>query len=100
MSLRYLILHNFWLKLWSLFFAGLIWLAISQSDQKVIHALIPSHLQTLELRCPVGLLLSPANGSPITVEPPGVLVKVAGADANLKNLTPENIQVYVKLPHH
>ena len=98
MPFRHFILHNFWLKLCSLVFAGLIWFAVSQSDQKIIQSIFPTRLQTLELRCPISLLAPPASHPAVTLDPATVIVKVAGEDAALKRLSPESIQVYVKLP--
>lgn len=99
MPLRSLILHNLWLKILSLFFATMIWFAIQyhQSDYKFSQTLFRPRLQTLELRCPVAIMAPPGNGSAFIIEPSGVVVTVRGEDAVLKKLTPENIQVYVRL---
>ncbi len=96
MSLRLFILHNFWLKILSLVLACGIWLTIS--DYKSAQSLFGSRFPTLELRCPVTVMVSPNSRSVVTVEPNGVIVKVRAEDAVLKKLTPENIQAYVRLP--
>ncbi len=98
MPLRYLILHNFWLKVFSLFFATLIWFALqpNKADYKFPQSLFPRP-KTLELRCPITVMTAPGNHSPYKLDPSAVIVVVEGEDAILKRLTPENIQVYVKL---
>src|SRR6266550_3076942 len=102
MPLRPFIVHNLWLKIFSLFFATLIWFAIqsnqsNQSNNKFSQSLFAPRLQTLELRCPVTVMTAPGVGSAFNVQPSGVIVKVRGEDAILKNLVPENIQAYVRL---
>jgi len=104
MPLRPFIVHNLWLKIFSLFFATLIWFAVqsNQSDYKLSQSLFTPRLQTLELRCPLTVMTSPGSGSTFNVQPSGVIVKVRGEDGALRNLAPESIQAYVKLtegPH-
>ena len=97
MPLRSFILNNLWLKLFSLFFATLIYFAIesSQSDFKFPGALFPS--PELEVRCPVAVMDAPGSHAAFLVEPGGVVVKVLGKDAVLKKLVPESIQAFVRL---
>ena len=95
MSLRSFISHNFWLKVFSLILASLIWFAM-QSNQ----SLFAPRRKTREFRCPVGLLTPPGPGSrPVYALDPGtVTVKVRGDDAALKKLDPATILAYVRLP--
>src|SRR5258706_9163135 len=97
MSLRAFSLENVWLKLVSLFLAGLIWFAIqsSQSDAKFPSSLFRSRVQTLELRCPVSILSSPRARPALTLEPASVLVKLRGDEATLKKLA-GRLQPYVR----
>ena len=99
MPLRAFILQNLWLKIFSLFFATLIWFAIqpNRSEYKFPHSLFPPRVPTLELRCPVTVMTSPDNRATWTVEPREVLVKVQGEEAVLRKLTPESIQAYINL---
>ncbi len=94
MPFRALILNNLWLKLFSLFFATLIYFAI---DTKSPQALFGSRLPTLELRCPVSVMAPPGSHSTFTLKPASVLVKIRGEDAALKKLTPESIPAYIRL---
>jgi len=99
MSLRPFIFQNLWLKLFSLILAILIWLAIqsNQSDHQLLHLLFPA--QTRELQCPITVMTTPVTRSVLRIEPGTVAVKVRAGDAAvLKNLRPESIQAYVRLP--
>jgi YbbR domain-containing protein len=91
------ILNNFWLKIFSLILACLIWFAIqsNQSGFKFSQGLFSPRARTLELRCSIRLLVSPNNHSAFIIEPQGVIVKIDGEDSVLKKLTPESIQAYV-----
>ena len=97
MHLRSFILHNLWLKVFSLFFAALIYFAIesSQSDFKFPGTLFPS--PELEVRCPVAVMDAPGSHASFLIEPSGVVVKVLGKDAVLKKVVPESIQAFVRL---
>ena len=99
MSLPPIILNNLWLKIFSLILATLIWFAMqsNQSGFKFTQGLFSPRAKTLELRCPIRVLVSPNNHSAFHIEPQGVIVKVEGDDSVLKKLTPESIQAYVKL---
>ncbi len=95
MSLRSFISHNFWLKIFSLILASLIWFAM-QSNQ----SLFAPRRKTREFRCPVGLLTPPGPGSrPLYgLEPGAVIVKVRGDEGALRKLDPTTILAYVRLP--
>ena len=99
MPLRSFILQNLWLKIFSLFFAALIWFAIQPkgSDFKFPHSLFRPRLPPLELRCPITIMTSPENHAAVTVEPREVIVKVRGEEAVLQKMTPERIQAYIRL---
>src|SRR2546426_7901541 len=94
MPFRTLILNNFWLKLFSLFFATLIYFAI---DTKSPRALFGSRLPALEVRCPVSVMVPPGSHATFTLKPGSVLVKVRGEEAVLKKLTPESIPAFIRL---
>ena len=95
MSLPPFILHNFWLKIFSVILAGLIWFAI-ESNQSGFNLFSP-RLKPRELRSPIRLMLSPNNRSTFNVEPKEVVVKVSGEDSVLKKLSPDNVRAYVRL---
>jgi len=100
MPSRPFVIENLWLKSFSLILAILIWLAIQSnpSDYEVVQTLFPRRFQTLELRCPIAIMTPPGNHAGFNLEPGTVIIKVRGEDAVLKKLSPENIQVYVRLP--
>jgi len=100
MALRPLIFENLWLKSFSLILAILIWVAIQSnpSDYHLVQNLFPPRLQTLEIRCPIAVMTAPGSHATFNLEPGTVIVKVRAEDAVLKKLSPENFQVYVRLP--
>ena len=100
MPLRPFIFENLWLKSFSLILAILIWVAIQSnpSDYRFVQNLFPPRLQMLEIRCPIAVMASPGSRATFNLEPGTVIVKVRGEDAVLKKLSPENFQVYVRLP--
>ena len=100
MALRPLIFENLWLKSFSLILAILIWVAIQSnpSDYHLVQNLFPPRLQMLEIRCPIAVMTAPGSHATFNLEPGTVIVKVRAEDAVLKKLSPENFQVYVRLP--
>lgn len=99
MAMRDLILNNFWWKVFSLVLATLIWYVINFSLQTETNA-SPTPLGNRaekDLRCPVTVVTSAANRRDFTIHPTEVRVKVRGDRAALEKLSPEDVQVYVKL---
>lgn len=100
MSFRSFILHNFWLKLFSLLLATLIWFAIHfwiesgnpQPQSPIINPGAPQFY-----RIPVRLLMQPGDKRMFKVEPDQVIVKVSGEAAVLRDLSPDEIYVFVDL---
>ena len=98
MSLRALILHNFWLKLFSLLLATLIWFAIhfwieggNRQPQNSITNPIARH----QFRLPVRVLTKPGDERVFRVDPEQVSVFVTGEAAILRDFSSQNISVYV-----
>ena len=96
---RELILNNFWQKIFSLVLATLIWFTIDRAYLPDVE--LPKSpftvLQTNEFRLPITIMTSAAARQTFKVDPSEVDVRVKGDRAKLKNLKPEDIQVYVKL---
>jgi len=90
MSWRDFILNRFWLKLFSLAMASLLWFAI-QSNQ---YAERPS--ETRDFRRPVAIPTSASKRRVFKLEPNEVDVRVGGRPELLKKLHPEDIHVHVK----
>ena len=95
-----LIRENFWLKLFSLGLAILIYGAVNShlepnSDGLNINLL--KNTQKREFRSPVRILVSPGPGQGYKVTPESVLLTVSGEADALKELSPSQIQVYVRL---
>src|SRR5215510_13567766 len=97
MNARELILHNFWLKAFSLVLATMIWFAIHSNLQPdaAQGAFRPPEIG-LYAR-PIMLMTSPDDHTSYMVEPLAVNVKVNGDKDLLAKLNPNDIQVYVDL---
>jgi hypothetical protein len=99
MSFRTFIQHNFWLKLFSLLLATLIWFAIDfwiQSGRTPESPIInPATKQFL--RIPVRILSKPDDPRLFKVEPSEVLLTVVGEEAVLRDLKAQNISAFVDL---
>ena len=99
MSLRDSILNNFWLKVFSLLLATLIWFAVHSNLQlEARFPLGPLHPpQTRDFQLPVSFLASPSQTHAYRLVPPQVTVKLHGDETTLKRITAHDIQAYVRL---
>src|SRR5436190_5498940 len=98
MNARELILHNFWLKAFSLVLAIMIWLAIHSNLQTESGAQAAFRPPEIGLYArPIMLMTSPDDHTSYMVEPLAVNVKVNGDSELLKKLNPNDLQVYVDL---
>ena len=100
MAWRVHILHNLWLKLFSVILAVLIWMTIRLAIQKEIRNLpanSPDAITNVFPGIPVSLLTSPSERRVFSCQPPVVSVMVA-ADAKLmRHLRPQDLEVFVRL---
>ena len=100
MSIRALILHHFWLKLFSLMLATLIWFAIHfgiQSGLRSPEILIINPTTKQFSRVPIRILSQPGDARVFKVSPKEVVLTVVGEEAILRELTGESISVFVDL---
>jgi hypothetical protein len=92
--------NNYWLKLFSLVLATLIWFVISSNFRSAetpvnIAALRPT--ASKDFRRPVVVMMPARNVQPFQVDPGEVTVKVLGDQAVLNKLREDDIDVYVNL---
>jgi hypothetical protein len=95
MSLRTLILHNFWLKLFSIVLATVIWLAIHSSihdEPNANKSLTPEYV-----RVPVLVRTAPGDKRVFRVTPDEVVVTAVGKDPALFQTTRKDIRVNLDL---
>src|SRR5580698_5681758 len=95
MSLRNLILHNFWLKLFSIALATVIWLAIHYSIHDELNAnksLTPEYI-----RVPVSVRIAPGDKRIFRITPDEVVVTAVGKDPALFQGTQKDIRVNLDL---
>ena len=99
--LRHLIFEDFWLKLFSLALAVLIWITVSLAIQKEVAPAAPlasatpgritfSHL-------PIVILSSASDGRTFKVNPNEVEVTVEADSKRLQSLQPKDLRVLVDL---
>lgn len=99
MALRDLILKHFWLKLFSVILAGLIWLAISANlGKEVLSPAAGAKTDALRTfsQCPVLLMTATTDHHAYTVEPSQVSVIVRGPAAVVDQLQEREIHTYVE----
>jgi hypothetical protein len=95
MTLRNLILHNFWLKLFSIALATVIWLGIHSSIHDALNAnqsLTPEYI-----RVPVMVKTTPGDKRVFRITPDEVVVTAVGKDAALLQATKRDIRVNLDL---
>jgi hypothetical protein len=100
MSLRGLILHNFWLKLCSIALATVIWLAIHYSIHGESPIGPPGSNQLLAhdyFLVPVTVKRSPGDKRLFRIDPTDVVVTAVGDDAALRRAARKAIRVEVDL---
>ena len=97
--MRELILNNFWLKIFSLVLAVMIWLAIRGNIRNDgTNAQNPFRLPSNdEFPRPIMLMTAANDHQAYLVNPLSVNVKVNGDGESLKKLNPNDIQVFVRL---
>jgi YbbR domain-containing protein len=101
MSFRSFIRHNFWLKLFSLMLATLIWFTVvywRDNDFRLSQAFSSSPLAPRVFsRLPLSVLTRPGDGKVYRLFPAEVTVTVAGDQAVLDDLVKKDIRAYVDL---
>lgn len=98
MSLRAFIQHNFWLKLFSLLLATLIWFAIHfwvESGNRQPANPITNPIARQLFRLPVNVLTKPGDDRVFKVDPKEISVSITGEAAVVRDVTSKNIFVYV-----
>ena len=98
--LHHLVFHDFWLKLFSLVLAVLIWFTVSLAIQKEtspVPPLIRNMAQRTFLRLPVVVLSSAEDVREIEINPKEVEVTVEGEPRILQNVQSKDIRAIVDL---
>ena len=100
MPLRQLLLHNFWLKLFSLVLASLIWFVVHfdlQNKRDFESELFKDSEELSITNVPVAVLTSPEDKRAFLVRPPRVEVILKGKNADLRLISPGEVRVFVDL---
>ena len=100
MPLRHFIQHNFWLKLFSLLLATLIWFTIKfwiRTDFMVAENPIVNPVTRDFIQLPVFVLTHAGDARVFKVTPATVVVTVTGESALLRDLLRKDLKVYVDM---
>jgi hypothetical protein len=95
--MRHLILNNFWLKLFSVALATVIWLGVDNSihNEQGINQMLTADY----IRVPVSVQTAPGDKRVFRVTPNEVVVIAVGKDAASFEATRKNIRVNLDLTH-
>ncbi|HEV7926153.1 MAG TPA: hypothetical protein VGR14_12400 [Verrucomicrobiae bacterium] len=94
-ALRHLILHNFWLKLFSIAMATVIWLAIHYSIHDELN--MNQTLRSEYIRVPISLQTTAGDKRVFRITPEEVVVTAVGKDEALLRATRKDIRVNLDL---
>src|SRR5437868_3842641 len=94
---RHLIFHDFWLKLFSLVLAGLIWFTIHFASQREVSPLVFTANERKFSNLPVMVMFAAEDVHSYKVKPSEVAVTVQGEAKILRNLQSKDIRVIVDL---
>jgi len=97
--MRKLIFYNFWLKLFSLLLAGMIWYAVFsiQDKPKAVPGFNVGTQKKEFDQVPVVILKSPSDTAVYKISPNAVNVTVTGKPSQLETLTPADVRVFIDL---
>jgi YbbR domain-containing protein len=99
MSLRRLIHHNFWLKLFSLLLATMLWFAVFSVQDRPER--VPGYATGIQQKTfekvAISILKTPSDTRLYTVSPSSVDVKVEGAPEAIAALTIRDFEVFINL---
>jgi YbbR domain-containing protein len=99
--LRHLFFHDFWLKLFSLALAVLLWLVVNFAIQKKVSPAAPLNLMRAEQRIfsrlPVVIMSSAEDVRSFRVDPKEVDITVLGEPGVLNTVNPKDIHALVDL---
>ena len=95
MTLRHLILHKFWLKLFSIVMATVIWLGIHYSIHEEMN--INQSLRSEYIRVPVSIKTTVGDKRVFRITPDEVVVTAVGEDDALLRATRKDIRVNLDL---
>jgi YbbR domain-containing protein len=100
MSLRHLVFHNFWLKIFSIALGTIIWMAIHFSMDHNIALAEPGPRQLLikkTIEVPIDIMKQENDPRTFTLHPTNVLLTVGGEAGTLHGPEGREIKVYVDL---
>ncbi len=99
MSLRYYLLHNFWLKFFSLVLATLVWIVVytQQTNSTTVPGFETGKERRTWEQVSVTVLKTPTDTRLYKITPAAVNVTLAGSPATLDALKPSDLEVFINL---
>ena len=95
---RHLIFHNFWLKMFSVALATVIWLAIYhgiQNDVTPAQTILNRLLARQYIRVPVSLVKLPGDTRVFKITPPAVILSITGDDLDSRRIVASDLRAFV-----
>ena len=103
MSLRHLIFHNFWLKMFSIASGTIIWMAIHFSIDHDLTLSEPAASQRFVkqiMTVPISILQDDGDTRDFKLSPTNVVLTIMGEAKTLRGPEGKEIKMYVDLPDH
>jgi YbbR domain-containing protein len=93
------LLHNFWLKVFSLGLATMIWVTVHIGIARDFSLTNPNltHPSRKYVTLPVSIITQPGDGRVFKVTPKQILTTLDGEDPILRRMSAKEIKVYVDL---
>jgi hypothetical protein len=100
MWLRSLFVEHFWLKLFSVLLATLVWMAVNANiDRQTISRDFDARETTTNyIARPILILTDSGAHAPVKVDPPTVDIAVRGRVTEIGRLDPLDIRAFVRIP--
>ena len=96
--MRHFIFHNFWLKVFSVALATVIWLAIYhgiQNDVTPAQTILNRLVARQYLRVPVTIIKLPGDSRIFKLTPDAVIVSIAGDDLDSRRIASSDLRAFV-----
>jgi YbbR domain-containing protein len=93
------LLHNFWLKLFSLVLATMIWMTIHIGIKGDITLTNPniSHPYRTGIKLPVSIITQPGDARVFKISPKEITANIVGEEPIIRRMTGKEIKIYVDL---
>jgi YbbR domain-containing protein len=93
------VLHNFWLKIFSLGLATMIWVTVKHGISRDFALTNPTMNQTSRqrMKLPVCVIAQPGDGRVFKISPKEIIATIDGEEPILRRMSAKEIKIYVDL---